>query len=127
MNLLPNNLRDSRCEALSRPHCIPNPKWALYPVLVLLAAFIAMPAAGQENKPQPAAEKSGCSANAKAPEAWKPDASESTKDSKPLGPRWYLESNEVVLDPIWRGEQIACSFDIQNRGDADLTIQAKGG
>ncbi len=86
-----------------------------------------MPAAGQEKKAPPKAGKAGCSKNAKAPETWKPDASKESAESKPLGPRWYLESPEVVLEPIWRGEQVACSFDIKNSGDADLKIQAKGG
>jgi len=127
MNLLPNNLRDSCCPAQQPPRLITNHGRGLWPIAVLFVALIAMPAAGQEKKAEPKAGEKGCSKNAKAPETWKPDAPKESGEKKPLGPKWFLESTEVVLEPVWRGEQIACSFDIKNRGDANLKIQAKGG
>ena len=49
--------------------------------------------------------------------------------AKPVGgkPAWVCKNSNVTIDPIWRGEQIACSFLISNEGAANLNIKAKGG
>ena len=41
--------------------------------------------------------------------------------------QWVCDKPTVTIDPIWRGEQIACSFSIRNEGTGDLKIKAKGG
>jgi hypothetical protein len=101
---------------------------ASWAIAAVCAVVIAVPAAAQNPKAKP---KAGCGGG-EAPAVWQPDSATAkdavSKDKpEPVGPRWALESPSVVLDPIWRGEQIACSFKIKNSGDADLRIQARGG
>jgi hypothetical protein len=102
-------------------HRASRAQWA---IAALCVAVLALPAAAQNQKTKP---KAGCGGG-ETPAVWQGDASADSPDAaKPVGPRWVLESPSVVLEPLWRGEQIACSFKIKNGGDADLKIQARGG
>jgi hypothetical protein len=49
--------------------------------------------------------------------------------AQPVGgaPRWVCPNANLTIDPLWRGEQIACSFLIRNEGTAQLDIKARGG
>jgi hypothetical protein len=43
------------------------------------------------------------------------------------GPQWVCDETTVRPDPVWRGAQLECAFNIRNEGKRDLKIKARGG
>ena len=100
-------VRDGRRKASDRARLL----WVAWSAALCLAFAVDQAAAGQCGGPKdgPQVQKSAI--------------------AKPVGgaPRWVCPNANVTIDPLWRGEQIACSFVIRNEGTADLDIKAKGG
>ena len=43
------------------------------------------------------------------------------------GPQWVCDETTVRPDPVWRGAQLECAFNIRNEGKRNLKIKARGG
>jgi hypothetical protein len=86
-------------------------KWLIWPALLSVAFLVSDAAAGGE----------GCGSaeptQVKAVPA--PDPA--------VAPRLVCDETSVTIEPLWRGEQIACEFLIRNDGRSNLDIKAKGG
>jgi hypothetical protein len=78
--------------------------------------------AAEDAKQSPAAEKKGgCGA---------PDGSE--VDLTPPGPdqpqpKWACDTPEVVLEPMWSGEDAVFAFKVRNAGEGPLNIRVRAG
>jgi hypothetical protein len=78
-------------------------------------------AAADDGKQSPAAHKGGCGA---------PDGSE--VDLTPPGPnepqpKWECATPEVVLEPMWSGEDAVFAFKVRNAGEGPLNIRVRAG
>ena len=75
-----------------------------------------------------ATSKPGCGSKARNTSAARARRSRTPQPS-PRGPhpRITFDETEVVLDPVWKGEMLDCTFVIRNEGDAVLEIRAAGG
>lgn len=129
MNIRSRNIRDSQGAVLRALRRSIRSGRLLCPVTALCMALIASsaPAMGDTKpKPKPKPGKAGCGGG-ETPEAWKPTAAPEESKARSGPPRWVCEESSVLVEPLWRGDQIACPFIIRNEGGADLVIQAKGG
>ena len=127
MNVRSSDIRDSEGAVLRALRRSIRPCRLLCPVAVLCMALIASsaPAKG-DTKPKPKPGKASCGGG-ETPAAWKPTAAPEEDKKRSGPPRWVCEEPSILVEPLWRGDQIGCAFIIRNEGGADLKIQAKGG
>lgn len=75
-----------------------------------------------------AASKPGCGSKARNTSAPRASRSRTPQPSRRgPHPRITFDETEVVLDPVWKGEALDCTFVIRNEGEAVLEIRAAGG
>lgn len=74
-----------------------------------------------------ATSKPGCGSKARSAVTARRGSKAPRPSQRGPYPRFAVDESEVVLDPVWKGEALDCTFVIRNEGEAVLEIRAAGG